>query len=169
VFAEIYERYHGAVYTYVFYRVGDQALAEDLTADVFVRAIESAHRLVDRGRPLLAWLYTIARNRVIDHYRRNGSTAVLPLEERLSADKDHTHSATCAADLALTQRALIAALRHLTEAQRQVILLKFVEGRSNAEVAALLGKREGAIKSLQHRALAALRRTLESSGFDDEP
>jgi RNA polymerase sigma-70 factor (ECF subfamily) len=155
--AEIYERHHGAVFRYVFYRVGDEATAEDLTATVFVRVVESIDRYVHRGRPLLAWLYTIARNAVIDHHRKAGPPDALPLDERLlEADDDVDEEL----DKALTRRRLTVALSHLTEDQRQVIVLKFVEGLSNEDVATMLGKTVGAVKALQHRALAALHRLL---------
>lgn len=161
-FVAIYEQYQPSIYTYVFYRVGDGMLAEDLTADVFVRLVDKIRTFTPGERPILAWLYTIAHNLVIDHYRHNGHTRPLPFDDM---DKSLTASEASqpalAAEERLTQDCLREALRSLTEAQRQVILLKFVEGRSNAEVAALLGKDEGAVKSLQHRALAALNRILD--------
>lgn len=157
-FVEIYERSYASVYTYVYYRLSDPALAEDLTADVFVRLVSKIHTFTHAGRPILAWLYTIASHLVTDHYRRNGRVKHLPLKDHLRArDGDPAQIA----HLHLTRDRLSAALERLTEDQRQVILFKFIEGRSNAEVAALLGKNEGAVKALQHRALAALRRLLE--------
>jgi RNA polymerase sigma-70 factor (ECF subfamily) len=161
-FVAIYEQYQPSIYTYIFYRVGDGMLADDLTADVFVRLVDKIRSFTPGERPLLAWLYTIAHNLVVDHYRHNGRTHCLPLDEmseNLAADEASQPAQT--AEQHLTQDWLRESLRRLTEAQRQVILLKFVEGKSNAEVAALLGKDEGAIKSLQHRALAALSRALE--------
>jgi RNA polymerase sigma-70 factor (ECF subfamily) len=157
-FAEIYERHHGAVYRYILYRVGDVTAAEDLAADVFVRVVERIEGFRYRGRPILAWLYTIARNQVIDHVRRAGRRPTLPLEER---DAQQVRGARRDQSGALTRQLLATCLRDLTEAQRRVILLKFVEGYSNAEVASIMGKPVGAIKSLQHRALAALRRCIE--------
>ena len=112
----------------------------------------------DRGRPVLAWLYAIARNLVIDHQRRAGRLICSPLFDDLQAGVE-AHPALIA-DSRLTIAELSAALDQLTEIQRQVILLKFIEGLSNTEVAAIVGKDEGAVKSLQHRALGALRRTL---------
>jgi RNA polymerase sigma-70 factor (ECF subfamily) len=155
--AEIYERHHQAVYRYIYYRVGDTTTAEDLTGMVFVRVVEHIDRFVYRGRPLLTWLYTIARNVVVDHHRRTGGAVVVPLDERLVTGEGDVERA---AELALTQERLAVGLSHLTEDQRQVILLKFIEARSNKEVAETLGKTIGAVKSLQHRALAALHRIL---------
>jgi RNA polymerase sigma-70 factor (ECF subfamily) len=155
--AEIYTRHHNAVYRYVYYRVSDESLAEDLTATVFVRMVESIDRFQYRGRPLLTWLYTIARNAVIDHHRRDGAAGTIPLDERLLESGQDVERAV---DRALTRHRLSKAMRHLTEDQRQVILLKFIEGKSNEQAAEILGKSIGAVKSLQHRALAALQRAL---------
>jgi RNA polymerase sigma-70 factor (ECF subfamily) len=159
--AEIYERHHSAIYRYVFYRVGDALTAEDLTGTVFVRVVENIDRFVYRGRPILSWLYTIARNVVVDFHRRRAGQDTLPLDEQLmtgAADVER------AAERALTQRRLAVALSDLTEDQRQVILLKFVEGMSNEEVSEMMGKTLGAVKSMQHRALAALHRALGGDG-----
>jgi RNA polymerase sigma-70 factor, ECF subfamily len=156
-FVTLYEQYQRAVYTYLYYRLGDAMLAEDLTAEVFIRLLDRLATLDVTERPLLAWLYTIAANLATDHHRKNGRYQWLPLdEERDQPETDTAHSA----DARLAQETLAKALNHLTEEQRQVVLLKFVEGRSNAEVGAILGKNEGSVKSLQHRALAALRRLL---------
>jgi RNA polymerase sigma-70 factor (ECF subfamily) len=155
--AEIYERHHSAIYRYVFYRVGDVPTAEDLTGTVFVRVVENIDSFVYRGRPILSWLYTIARNVVVDFHRRGAGQTALPLDESLTTGATDVEQA---AELALTQRRLASALSHLTEDQRQVILLKFVEGMSNEQVSQVMGKTVGGVKSLQHRALAALARVL---------
>ncbi|HEY76952.1 MAG TPA: sigma-70 family RNA polymerase sigma factor [Thermoflexia bacterium] len=160
-FAEIYDRYQPAIYRYIFYRIGDESTAEDLTSEVFVRLVERIDRFTYRGRPLLAWLYTIARNLVTDHYRQSGSPQLLPLEEGLVADSGDPEEA---ADRALVQRRLARAIARLTEDQRRVILLRFVEGMDTRSVAQVLGKPVGAVKALQHRALAAMRRILEKEG-----
>jgi len=160
-FAEIYDRHQPAVYRYVYYRVSDAATAEDLTSDVFVRLVEKIDRFTYRGRPLLAWLYTIARNLVTDHHRRAGRFPQLPLDERLVARSDTPEEAVARR---LAQQRLVAAIAHLTEDQRQVILLKFTEGLDNRTTAQILSKSVGAVKSSQHRALAALRCILEQNG-----
>jgi RNA polymerase sigma-70 factor (ECF subfamily) len=157
-FAEIYERCQPAIYRYIFYQVGDTATAEDLTSEVFVRLVEKIDRFTYRGRPLLAWLYTIARNLVTDHRRRASKSQPLPLDRQLPADMVDVEERL---QDKLTQRRLIVAITHLTEDQRQVILLRFVEGLDNATTADILGKSVNATKALQHRALASLRRTLE--------
>jgi len=156
--AALYDRHYDAVYRYCYYHVGDTALAQDVASEVFVRMVENLDTFDVRGRPLLAWLYAIARNLVADTFRQRSQVAQLPLDKVLAASEDipvHQVERRLVADR------LAAALAHLTEEQRQVILFKFVLDHGNAEVARLMGKSEGAIKSLQHRALAALRRALE--------
>ena len=155
----IYERYHPSVFTYVFYRVCDQEIAEDLTAEVFTRMLANLPRYRSSGKPILAWLYTIARNLVIDHYRQNKSASHLPLlEDLVEGDNNHPVKVT---EAALAHECLSRALRNLTEEQRQVILLRFIENREISELAEILGKNERAIRSLQHRALVALQRWMK--------
>lgn len=157
-FAEIYERYYQKIYNYIYYRVSDGTTAEDLCSEVFVKALEAIDSYTFKGIPFSAWLYRIASNLVIDHYRRQPPQPDMPWEdsqplvahdnpgERLEREFDHQE--------------LRAALRGLTSDQQQVIILKFVDGLSNNEVAHILGKTEGAVKSLQHRALASLGRLM---------
>lgn len=154
----LYDRYQPAIFTYLYYRLDDQAVAEELTSEVFVRMVEKIDRYQARGQPLLAWLYTIARNLRADHYRQADATRLLPLDETLAADGDDPPQTV---EHQLAADCLRRALRYLTGDQQEVILHKFVGDRSNAEVAVLLDKDEGAVKSLQHRALAALRRAIE--------
>jgi RNA polymerase sigma-70 factor, ECF subfamily len=160
---EIYDQCQAPVYRYVYYRVGDAALAEELTAEVFVRVVGKIGTIREQGRPILAWLYVVARNLVTDHRRRQGRVAHLPLDESMAAGEEGQPAAV--AEVRELEVQLRAALDALTEPQRQVILLKFMEARSNAEVAEILGKDLGSVKSLQHRALAALRRVLSSHGL----
>jgi RNA polymerase sigma-70 factor (ECF subfamily) len=152
--AALYDEYHARIYRYVAYRVGDRALADDLTADVFVAMVQKIGDYQERGRPLLAWLYTIAGNVVKMHYRRQKRAEFAPLPEEMI---DHEMDPAGAAHVRLTHERLMCAMPHLSESQRQVILLKFIEGFENAEIAAVLNKTEGAIRVLQHRALTALR------------
>jgi RNA polymerase sigma-70 factor (ECF subfamily) len=156
--AALYDRHYDAVYRYCYYRVGDVALAQDVASEVFVRMVEKLDSFKPRGRPLLAWLYTIARNLIADSHRRQGRTTHLPLDEALTVGQE---SLTQDVERSLLADCLRIALRHLTEDQRQVILLKFMENHTNAQVARMLRKTEGSIKSLQHRALGSLRRALE--------
>jgi RNA polymerase sigma-70 factor (ECF subfamily) len=159
--AALYDQHYDAVFRYCYYRVNDVPLAEDLASEVFVRMVEKLDTFRFRGRPLLAWLYTIARNLVTDAYRNNGRAAHLPLEQASTVSVDGEQSLVQGVDRRLSADCLASALEHLTCEQRQVILFKFIEDLNNAQVARLMNKSEGAIKSLQHRALNALRRALE--------
>jgi RNA polymerase sigma-70 factor (ECF subfamily) len=156
---EIYETYQPAVYSYVYYRLGNAAAAEDLTAEVFVRLVSNIRTYEDRGKPILAWLYTIAHNLVANYVRHDHCLEMLPLDETLDTVKDQWPAV--AGEAHLTQHEIQAAMAQLTEPQRQVVWLKFIEGYSNAEAAAVIGRDENAVKSLQHRALAAMRRAIE--------
>ena len=132
--------------------------AEDIAAEVFVRLVKKIDSYQDRGRPLLAWLYTVAGNLVRDFHRRNSRVQWMPIDSReLVSDSDPAAET----NLSLDRELLADAINQLTEDQAQVVLLKFVGGRSNAEVAKIIGKNEGSVKSLQHRAIRAMRRYME--------
>lgn len=138
--------------------MGDAELAEDLTADVFLKMIEDLPRYEERGLPFGAWLFRIARARLIDHWRRQGRRPLVALEDtetgpQLSQDIPEDEIAVSE----MIQRAL----RVLTEEQREVVVLRFLVGMSLEEVARAMGKSVGAVKALQHRALSALARYLE--------
>jgi RNA polymerase sigma-70 factor (ECF subfamily) len=153
--AELYDQFAPAIYAYIYRRVGEQRLAEDLTGDVFVNALGALRKGQFASTSLPAWLYRLAHNRVVDHYRRGREVA--PLEEWAPAPDDVPE----AADRRRRQARLREALHHLTEDQQQVIVLRFGEGQSAAAVARVMGKTEESVRALQHRALAALRRWLD--------
>jgi RNA polymerase sigma-70 factor (ECF subfamily) len=155
--AALYDHHYHAVYRYCYYRIGDVNLAQDLASEVFIRMVENIHNFDLRGRPLLAWLYTIARNLIADGYRQAKQVAPFFSEEMPAVEED---SPPQSVERRLAAAKVAAALEHLTEDQRQVIFLKFIQNLTNPEVAYLLDKPEGAVKSLQHRALAALQRVL---------
>jgi RNA polymerase sigma-70 factor (ECF subfamily) len=159
--AVLYDRHYDAVYRYCYYRVSDVAQAQDLTSEVFVRMVENLDTYRARGRPLLAWLYTIARNLITDMHRHNGKAAHVSLEDVTTFEQDGRRDMAHRVDRRLQADCLAAALHHLTEEQRQVILLRFMEDYRNGQVARILDKSEGAVKALQHRALKSLRRALE--------
>ena len=159
-FAEIYDRCYPPIYRHILYRVPTTETAEDLACEVFVRMVESIDDFTYRGRPLLAWLYTIAGNLISSHYRRADKTVGVPLEESLAGRAADVPDPEEAASLSVDEERLTAAMRELTDDQRQVITLKFFEGLDNVTVAQVLGKSYGAVKALQHRGLEALRRVL---------
>lgn len=154
----IYDRYSTRIYNYIYRRVGNAHLAEDLTASVFTKMLEAIRSSKHWRTSFSGWLYRIAHNIVVDYYRKGQKDKELPLEDRLVSTQGDPVKALNASMQKSTVR---AAIQQLTPDQGNVILLKFVEGLSNAQVAEVLGKTEGAVKSLQHRALGALRRHLE--------
>lgn len=155
--AGVYEEYFPKIYRYIAVRLGDRIEAEDLTEQVFLKALESISSFKWRGAPVSAWLFRIAHNQVIDYHRTSRSKKSLPLDELLvSNDIDPEIVAEDNIDI----RLLVQAVGQLTRAQRDVIKLRFAGGLSTAEVAKILGKKEGAVKALQHSALVALRKRL---------
>ena len=154
---ELYDHYAPRIYAYIYRRMGDAHLAEDLTGDVFVRVIQAIQSERFWHTSFQAWLYRIAHNRVADHYRRQPPVAELELDERVAADEDDPASAV--AERLFHQR-LRAAIRCLTPGQQQVLALRFGQGMTAREVAEVMGKSTGAIEALQHRALATLRRVM---------
>lgn len=155
---DLYRRYAPAVFRYLFYRLGDRDAAEDLTSEVFVRALEALPRYRMRGRPFSAWLYRIAGARVADYYRQHRRHPVAPL---LSDTPAYEVDLAEEAESRLTAEVLQRAIVHLTTLQQQVIVLRFLQGLSHSEVAQIIGRSEGAVRVLQFRALEALRRLLE--------
>ena len=155
--AEIYDRYSLRIYNYIYHRLGNAHLAEDLTANVFLRMLEAIRSSRAWQTSFSGWLYRIAHNLVVDYFRA-GQQDEVPLEEWPIPSREHPADI---AERSLTQQRLRSAVGQLTGEQNVVITLKFLEGMSNAEVARVLGKSEGAVKSLQFRALASLRRIMD--------
>ena len=157
--AAIYDDYHQPIYRYVYRHVGEVETARDLTADVFQRLLQAFQQGKGPEQNLQAWLYRAAHNSVVDHYRRQKYRQHLPLQEDLV---NVTDDPVAQAEDHISAAEVRSALQHLTPDQRQVLILKFLEGLSNQETAAVLNKPVGAVKSLQHRALAALQRQFTS-------
>lgn len=155
--AEIYDRYSLRIYNYLYHRLGNTHLAEDLTATVFVRMLEAVRSSKAWRTSFSGWLYRIAHNLVVDHFRSGRQDRQVELDDWSIVSKEHPAES---AESLLAQERLRRAIGRLTEDQSIVITLKFLEGLSNAEVAELIGKSEGAVKSLQFRGLAALRRIM---------
>ncbi|MFQ5855258.1 MAG: sigma-70 family RNA polymerase sigma factor [Anaerolineae bacterium] len=161
--AEIYDRYADKIYQYIFHRVGSRPVAEDLTSDVFVRALEAIERNTFAHTSLRAWLYRVAHNIVVDHYHAQPSQQPMLLDERLGVVSPDPRPRI---EAGLAQAGLRTALSRLTDKQHQVIVLRFGEGMTASEVAEVLGTTEGAVRALQHRAVAELRRLLEEAPHD---
>jgi RNA polymerase sigma-70 factor, ECF subfamily len=153
---ELYLLHFDRIYSYLHMSVGSRHDAEDLTTQTFVKMLESIGRFRWQSVPFSAWLFRIAHNLAMDHFRAKRRWQ--PEEEIAEQVQGEETSAEEQALDALGEATLLALIRRLSPEQRQVLTLKFVFRFSNAEVAAVLGKTEGAIKSLQHRALASLQK-----------
>jgi RNA polymerase sigma-70 factor (ECF subfamily) len=162
-FATLYDRYVEAIYRFVFFRVSEEQTAEDLTSHIFLKAWDNLSSYQFRGLPFRAWLFRIARNSVIDYYRTFKETT--PLEPNAIAEPDLAAEVDSKVERRLQAEEIRLALRQLTEDQRQVLTLRFIEGLSTEEVAKIMGKRQGAIRALQMRGLQAL---AEIIGTEDE-
>lgn len=159
-FGELYERYLPKMYNYIYYRTGNVHDAEDLTARLFSRAMSHIGGYVDKGVPFQAWLYRIAHNLVANWHRDQGRRKIVALDDYVA------HALKSEAPDRLTealeeQQQLIIAVRRLPEDRQQLLLLKFIDQLSNAEIGQIMGRSEGAIKSLYHRTLMALRDELQ--------
>jgi RNA polymerase sigma-70 factor (ECF subfamily) len=155
----IYERYSAAIYRYIYFRVGEVELAEDLQAEVFLRMLEGIHRYEDRGWPISAWLYRIAHDRTIDTIRRRRSRQQVPLE----AWNGTCEGPDVSIEVRFDHEELKRMLEELTDEQRQVIHLRFMADMSVQEVARTLGRTEGSVKALQHRGIQSLARRYSAS------
>lgn len=155
-FGELYERHVRRIYAYIYYRTGNHQDAEDLTERVFQRALGHVSEFQDMGVPFSAWLYRIAHNLVANWHRDRSRRPMVALDDRSASGMPGVHPEDEAE--ANEERALLlAAVRSLPPERQQLLILKFVERMSNAEVGQVMGRTEGAIKSLYHRTLSALR------------
>ena len=155
-FGLLYENYVDRIFNYIYYRTGNIHDAEDLTARVFQRAMKHILNYQDRGIPFSAWLYRIAHNLVANWYRDNSRKQEVSITEKiiLPAKQEHPETTIMRND---KQEALLQLIRALPQDRQQLLILKFVENYSNAEIGTIMGRSEGAIKSLYHRTLLALR------------
>ena len=162
-FGKIYDRYLDTVFRYVYFRVGSRTLAEDLTQEAFLRALRRINSFTWQGRDLGAWLVTIARNLVADHFKSGRYRLEMSTSEVLDADREERGpegSPEAAVVSKLTNQTLLEAVKRLGSEQQECIVLRFLQGFSVAETARAMGKNEGAIKALQYRAVRALARLL---------
>lgn len=155
-FGVLYERYVERIFNYIYYRTGNTYDAEDLTERVFMRAMRHIGNYHDRGLPFSAWLYRIAHNLVANWHRDNNRRKEIPLDEGLFGDYHGEHPEI---ELLRTEERerLLRVIRCLPDERQQLIILKFVEHLSNAEIGQIMGRTEGAVKSLYHRTLLTMR------------
>ncbi len=155
-FGELYERYLPKMYNYIYYRTSNQHDAEDLTSRVFFRAMSHIGNYVDKGVPFQAWLYRIAHNLVANWHRDQARRKIIALDDYV-AHSLKSESPDGLAEELEEQEQLMAAIRRLPEDRQQLLLLKFIDQLSNAEIGEIMSRTEGAVKSLYHRTLLALR------------
>ncbi|MEL6402790.1 MAG: sigma-70 family RNA polymerase sigma factor [Chloroflexota bacterium] len=155
-FGAIYERYVTKIYNYIYYRTSNQQDAEDLTAKVFSRALSHIENYVDKGVPFQAWLYRIAHNLVANFHRDRSRRKIISLDDYIV----HTLQSDAPdkkAEVSEQKDLLMEAIQRLPADRQQLIILKFIEQKSNAEIGDIMDRTEGAVKSLYHRTLLSLR------------
>ena len=162
---ELYTRHYASIYRFLYYRTGDALTAEDLTSEVFLKMVRALPSYKAGSVPFQAWLYQIARNMAIDHYRRDRHYELVELDENLDSSGPDMDQMI---DVNLTSEDLINGLKNIEETQRDVLLLRFVEGLAISETAVILHKSIDAVKGLQRRGLQALKILLDHQevGFD---
>ncbi len=155
-FGQLYEQYIDRIFNYVYYRTGNLHDAEDLTARVFQRAMNHIHTYTDRGVPFSAWLYRIAHNLVANWHRDRSRRQEIPLNELpvVPSREDRPETSLVRSQ---EQDSLLYLIRQLPPERQNLLILKFVENLSNAEIGQIMGRSEGAVKSLYHRTLLSLR------------
>jgi len=166
-FGHLYEQYVDRIFNYVYYRTGNLHDAEDLTARVFQRAMNHIKTYTDRGVPISAWLYRIAHNLVANWHRDRSRRQEIPINDVpvLPSKGDHPERNLVRSQ---EQDALLRLIRRLPSERQSLLILKFVENMSNAEIGAIMGRSEGAVKSLYHRTLLALRDQLGDQNINLE-
>ena len=170
-FGALYERYVERIFNYIYYRTGDVYEAEDLTERVFLRALRHITNYHDRGVPFSAWLYRIAHNLVANWHRDNSRRKEIPLDDGiLSPLHGNHHSEHPEHELMASEErdGLIYVIRKLPADRQQLLILKFVEHLSNAEIGQIMGRTEGAVKSLYHRTLLSIREEMGTPVLEGE-
>ena len=168
-FGHLYEHFYDKIFRYVMFKTGDRIDAEDITTDVFLRMLESIGSFKFQGYPFSSWLFRIAHNLIVDHFRRKARRQTAPLEDAMAVaggspgDLDHK------IDVDLSVAEVYEAMDDLTDLQREVMSLRFAAGLSVKETAEAVGRKENAVKALQHAAVKKLRAALDVSakgGFE---
>ena len=151
-FGQLYDRYVDTVFRFIYFRVNDRALAEDFTSETFLRALRRITTISYQGRDIGAWFVTIARNIILDHMKSaRHRLEITDGGHRRGRPRREPSPETAVLDL-LTSERLMAAVKQLGDEQRECVMLRFMQGFSVSETAAVMGKNDGAIKALQHRA-----------------
>jgi RNA polymerase sigma-70 factor (ECF subfamily) len=154
-FGQLYDRYVDTVFRFIYFRVNDRGLAEDFTSETFLRALRRIGTISYQGRDIGAWFITIARNIVLDHLKSARHRLETTTADTIEG-KEHAQSTEAAVLDTLQSERLMQAVGQLGDEQRECVMLRFVHGMSVSETAAIMGKNDGAIKALQHRAVRKL-------------
>ncbi|WP_199441626.1 sigma-70 family RNA polymerase sigma factor [Umezawaea beigongshangensis] len=160
-FGELYDRYVDVVFRFVLFRVNDRSLAEDVTSETFLRALRGIGSISYQGRDVGAWFVTIARNIVFDHVKSSRYRLEVTTPE-LADNREVTDGPEQEVMTEATNAELMRCIQQLGDDQRECIVFRFLQGLSVAETAALMGRNEGAVKALQHRAVRRLGQLLPS-------
>ena len=166
-FSHLYEKNVTRIYNYIYYRIGSASDAEDITSRVFYRAFGHINSYVEKGVPFSAWLYRIAHNLIANWHRDSLRRKEVPLEDHLELPHRADQPEKMLEKNQETEL-LLKGIRKISSDRQQLILLKYLENLSNAEIAQIMGRSEGAIKSLYHRALLSLRVEMEEIGYRSE-
>ena len=161
-FGSLYEQYVERIYNYIYYRTGNSYDAEDLTERVFMRAMRHINTYHDRGLPFSAWLYRIAHNLVANWYRDNSRRKEIPLDDGILMVHQSNYPEQEVLHSEERER-LLHVIRKLPPDRQQLVILKFVDHLSNAEIGQIMSRTEGAVKSLYHRTLLSIREKLENN------
>jgi len=166
-FGLLYERYHKRIYNYVYYRTGNVEDAEDLTARIFERAMKHIGRYKNQGVPFSAWLYRIAHNLVANWHRDNSRRKIISIDDIAQWRTGGDDTPEFTTQLMEDKEMLLKAIRRLPADRQELLSLKFLERLPNAEIGNIMGRSEGAIKSLYHRTLLALRDDIVEESASD--
>lgn len=166
-FGELYEHYVDRIYTYIYHRVGSVHDAEDLTSRTFYRALSHIAAYEDKGLPFSAWLYRIAHNLMANWHRDRARRPVIALDELITGSLPEEYPEFLM-ERADSERLLQSVIRELDNTRQELLVLKFAEGLSNAEIGGIMGRSEGAVKSLYHRTLLQMRKEMEKKGLKGE-
>ena len=164
--AGLYEHFYGMIFRYVSFKTGDTAESEDITEEVFLRMLESISKYKFKGPPFSSWLFRIAHNLVVDYFRKKSRQKTSPLEDAIGVISASSYDIDRHMDLKLSLKEVNAAMGELTKLQREVISLRFAAGLSVGETAQAMGKKENAVKALQHAAIKKLRSVLQRAALE---
>ena len=164
-FAVLYEDYYDRIFRYVSFKTGNSLEAEDITAEVFVKMLESIDSFRWQGYQFSSWLFRIAHNLVVDHFRKRGRRHIVALDDAPAAATEYNPDLDRKLDVDMSMVPVQEAMKDLTDLQREVISLRFAAGLSVAETARAVGKKDNAVKALQHAGIKKLRGILSARGL----